>query len=517
MTSTDAPENEIIVNQPLSIQDLHTLRDKSFGYGNNREVSLKVTEIRKGDNLETIKDLELGEDGRVLHKAILQSFDSVSGLRRRVIGFHSHPDVLSNPDLIKELNIDTANYPKHGSAAEMLPSIAPSYLQYLTFGGPGDLALTFPHSDSSDNPEHFEHDINGSGEGGALNIITKDGITLFVGIKPLERDLNVTAKLKHKMGENLDDQFKPTWKVLYGSNIRDVDDSLTSFGDKMEAASKGVDLLADKGVAVTRLDYFSAQKALYFVHLSWEVFDKMIQESGGLQEITFGQGLPKLVSNLQKEYGIPNITVPDSLTDALTTRTFPIRRGKDSIEGQNKIYGLIESKKWRANEWETFNYIIDSLESASEMRNGVELRALLSKMTEQIPWPESSRNVIRNLLKNEKTGEELLHSVETRIRLERAVDEKTDYVSLLPKFYFDEIADIAIQKYLQNPTGVVRESEHGRPGFKDDYVSRLISTISHDKKMLEDYLSRWISSNDVGKLNFAKWIQMYEDSFSWPL
>ncbi len=514
---TSSYETELEADTKFTLADLISLRNKSFRYGNNREVSSVIEEERDAEqHIRVNKTEELGELGSVRHKINWPAFESVSGIRRRVISFHSHPDIAASPELVGKHNFSSESYPKSGAPAEMLPSIAPSYYQYRVIGGGGDLALTLASNEDIEDPKSYDRDLYSSWRGGSLNIITKDGVTLFVGVQPLERDMKVVSQSQAKIGTNLDDRYQPTWRVLHGSNKDQINGDLGSFTDKMDASAQGLDLLADNGVGVLRLDYFSAQRALYFVTLSWEVLESVVEEAGGLHEVTFGNGLTKVAEILKRKYGVRDLPVESSLTEVLIKPVFPVRREKKSVWMQHQILELVSKQKWDDEDWNKVIELFDSLSEVTEIKNGIELRALFFKMSGQLPWPEMLRNRLENLIENENTGLELIDSLEDRKKLENNLVKDMDYERLLPIFYFDVLAQRAIQLYKLNPDTSVGLNKYGRLEFKNVYLHLLITVINIQKNRLEAYINQWAQLG-AEEQAFAQWLLKYEMSSNEPL
>lgn len=242
VTSSDKPTfNDLEEIQKLTVSD-------------NLEYGLQVIKTKEGFSKVFVKGTRTGIKApgiRIPHEA--------------VVFFHSHPPVEEKYRLGYE----------HHSPLEILPSYDPwVYLQR-----DGDFMNTKGSI------------LTGFMKGGYMNIVSKDGITLNVGVKGISRDEKLTTEVR-KLQKLENEQAVISWKVWTRPN------SGLSFSNALVIAKKGLRLVGEENFVLISATDYATETTSYFVYLSW---GKMEETGLSLEDLLFGNGVNALMRHLKLE------------------------------------------------------------------------------------------------------------------------------------------------------------------------------------------------------------------------
>ena len=143
--------------------------------------------------------------------------------------------------------------------------------------------------------------------GGYLNIASKYGLTINIGIDGISRDEDVTRTLREKVNA-YDLATEKVWKVLSGQK------GSMSF-NQMEARQAIDDKFTMDEDVLLRSYTDRAIGTKYFLHLSWEKIQELEQVFSGLDNFFFGDGLDRLIKHL-------NLDVTHEKNLAMAARKF---------------------------------------------------------------------------------------------------------------------------------------------------------------------------------------------------
>ena len=133
--------------------------------------------------------------------------------------------------------------------------------------------------------------------GGYLNVASEYGFTMCVGIEPISREDLITRAMRKKLGSP-DISKQTIWKVLSGEK------SGTSFvGVESRQAINDKFSMNEDVIAFSHVEKDGVR---YFLHVSWEALDELVDDCGGIENIFFGDGLNLLLKKLEMDVPCKN-------------------------------------------------------------------------------------------------------------------------------------------------------------------------------------------------------------------
>jgi len=140
---------------------------------------------------------------------------------------------------------------------------------------------------------------------GYLNIASKYGLTMNIGVEGLTREEHITRTLKARAKAD-DTANESVWKILSGKK------GGTSFNESEfpQAVTNKFSLDGDV-ILLSNSERFIGTR--YFLHLSWEKLKELESIYGGIDNLFFGDGLDTLTKHLE-------ITVPHERNIAKAAR-----------------------------------------------------------------------------------------------------------------------------------------------------------------------------------------------------